>query len=165
MCDDELRDLASRAQSLGWSWHRRDWDSQVRALGLVPKGEAGTRLKYATSAGTQAWAYTDGSQVLTLKFELVALPNTRSISSEVNAATWRSLSANFERTVDAATASLGTPQFVGDPLVPGFPVDQDAARLAIWPLQGARFMLQLVHTDPDAPMLLMIVIAPPGQGH
>jgi hypothetical protein len=69
--------------------------------------------------------------------------------------------AKFESAVCGAEAVLGKPSFNDGAGSRGFPQDEDAVWLALWPLATARFMVQQKHEDKELPLRVCLVFVPP----
>lgn len=69
--------------------------------------------------------------------------------------------ALWEHAVAAAEIELGRPAFDDGGAARGYPEDQDAVWLALWPLPTGRLMIQELHEDRELPFRLAVVVTPP----
>jgi hypothetical protein len=67
----------------------------------------------------------------------------------------------FRAAVAAGMRILGPPAFNDGVGCDGFPDDQDAVWLALWPSVDSRLMIEQKHEDKELPARLCIVVAPP----
>ena len=158
--------LAHSLYILPWSFDEDAFVATVEAAGWVPGRAKGS---------WRAWARDDA--------EMVAYFHDGTVTQvEVDLDTWDledygdfddytivGLDANlrYERQVETVTATLGPPVFDGRPLdldpadeqpTDGTPTCFECARYALWPMPGARFMVQYQWDDKECPLVVSIRI-------
>jgi hypothetical protein len=149
-------DLAAELARLEWRWTADDTRAQLAAGGWTP-AEAVDGRETLEKAGRRLDVYTDGDRVERVETTL--------------SATWPDGSTDYddlvdeyfdkyEDTVDAVAAVLGAPRFNDGRAARGYPADQDAEWVALWPLRDARLMVQQTHEDKELPFRIVIVVAP-----
>ena len=154
--------IAVRLASIAWAWRREDFDAILRHAGatrpapLVDDGWTRydldqERLDVLASEGL----------VERVEVTLEAFVDVPDLSGAEYEDKVDEFFALWEHAVAAAEIELGRPAFDDGGAARGYPEDQDAVWLALWPLPTGRLMIQELHEDRELPFRLAVVVTPP----
>jgi hypothetical protein len=152
---------------MAWDWTEEGFETTARQLGLERERDADPELPAYTTPWGKDWAQAiieDGNVVRLEVLVEAKSPAWRPFTARKLAALVRKFRDKHDAYVRRIAAIKGTPKFVGDADASGFPTDEDALRLALWPAENARLMLILRNEGPDTPVWISIVLRPPAIG-
>jgi hypothetical protein len=119
----------------------------------------GKRRTYQDPNGLLWDAYLDKDALLLVEVELECMA-VHTLSDAEYEDQLDDYASKFEVVVKELGAALGKPAFCDGAGAVGFPDDQDAIWLALWPARNARLMLQQKHEARELPIRLVLVVAP-----
>jgi hypothetical protein len=150
-----------------WDWTEDGFEAVVGTLGLVREADADPEMPVYVSPWGKEWVQAiveDGSvQRLELLVEDKS-PAWRPFTSRKLAALGRKFRDKLDVYAKRVAAVKGTPTFQGESGASGFPPDEDAHVLALWPAENARLMLTMRNEGRDTPFWISIVLRPPATG-
>jgi hypothetical protein len=118
------------------------------------------RQEYRLPSGLTGSVYFDGGAPFRLEVDLEYFAETAELSELQYEDKVDEFYAKYQSVVREATQAIGKPAFDNGAAAEGFPVDQDAVWLALWPSADARYMIQLTHEDRELPFRIVIVVTP-----
>jgi hypothetical protein len=147
-----------------WSWDLTSLTEAVSSIGGEEVGRvapAGTgRITFRVDDFDVDVYFDSGlvvqAEVNTAVFADSDLLSTREYEDKVD-----EYFALFSAAVAATEAELGTPAFCDGAAADGFPDDQDAEWVALWPMENGRLMIEQRHEDRELPVRICVVVAPP----
>ena len=153
--------LLTRLKGATWTWSKAGAEQVIASLGArTVQGVAG-RSTYETPEGPRLSLYSEGDVAEFLEITLEALQDPHLLSEVEYEQKATEFFQKFQAAVAIGTRILGPPVFNDGVGREGFPEDQDAVRLALWPSGNSRLMIEQKHEDKELPMRLCIVVAPP----
>jgi hypothetical protein len=154
--------IAETFAGLSWQWDLEGFGHAIAEAGAVPIGE------HRDGDGWRQYGL--GSQVVD-----VLVTNARVVRAEVTVAAFTDVDSlmltEYDDKVDefyelwrsttiATEERLGPPVFQDGGAAPGFPEEEDAVWVALWPLPSGNLMLEQLHEDRELPFRLAVVVAP-----
>ena len=150
-----------------WDWTEGGFEAVMKQLGLEREPDADPEMPGYTTPWGKEWAQAiieDGNvERLELLVEAKS-PMWRPFTTRKLTALVRKFIDKHDAYVKRVSAVKGTPTFLGEHEATGFPPDEDAHRLAMWPAENARLMLIMRNEGPDTPVWISIVLRPPAIG-
>jgi hypothetical protein len=156
-----LTQVADQLCQEDWEWSASWWETKAANLGLVQREVKGKRRTYHAPNGALWDIYLDEDSLLLVEIEIDSVAAQSLSDSEYEDAV-DEYASKFEMAVKELAARLGKPAFCDGAAAGGFPEDQDAIWLALWPTQNARIMLQQKNEARELPLRLVMVVAPRG---
>lgn len=150
-----------------WDWTEEGFAALADTLGLVREPDADPAMPAYVSPWGKEWVQAIVEDGRVQRLELLVeekSPTWRPFTSRKLVALGRKFRDKLDGYVKRVEAIKGTPAFVGDPGATGFPADEDAHVLAMWPAENARLMLTMRNEGPDTPFWISIVVRPPATG-
>jgi hypothetical protein len=159
--DRTVEKLLTKLKGVPWTWSKAGAEQVITSLGArMVQGVPG-RSTYETPEGTRLSLYSEGDLAEFAEITLEALQNPHLLSEVEYEQKANEFLQKFRAVVAIGTQILGPPAFNDGVGSDGFPEDQDALRLALWPSGNSRLMIEQKHEDKELPIRLCIVIAPP----
>lgn len=152
--------VAQEIHRADWQWARSWWESKAKQLHLIHQESKGGRVTYKDVNGLIWDAYLAGEKLLMLKVTIEVFEDVVSLSDSEYEDKVDEYTDKFEAAAKNLESALGKPVFCDGAAASGFPNDQDANWLALWPGNNARVMLQQKHEGRDLPFRLCLVVAP-----
>ena len=146
--------------SLSWRWDEPSWRAAAQQLGLRESRAVRGRISYLSPENETLSAYFDGDRLEFVEVTLDLFRDPELLSEEGYTEKIAEFREKFEELVGLTTALLGDPVFCGPSSAEEFPEDQDALRLALWPVREARLMIEQKHEDKELPIRVSVVLAP-----
>ena len=160
MAARDIADVASLLYSISWLWTMRAWSERSGELGLMLIESRGQRRTYSDPQGRIWDVYLDGEAIVSVEVEDSLREDVASLSDGQYEDLVDEFYRYFVELCSCLTKTIGPPKFADGAAADGFPSDQDAVWLALWPAKNARLMLQVKHEARDAPMRICLVVAP-----
>gem|GEM_PF-3406421 len=152
--------IARLLHSTTWSWNVDSLALLSESLGLQPHQRIPGRATYRFSGGPTCSFYLSAPRILFVESTLDVYLDPEKLTPEALAAQDAAFVENYSRLVRSLSNAIGSPTFEGACTAPGFPKDQNAIRLALWPGKKARFMVAYKHEDPELPLRLCVDVYP-----
>lgn len=147
-----------------WDWAEGGFASITNRLGLVREPDADPSMPFYGSPWGKEWVQAlvddDGVHRLELLVEETS-PGRRGFSQSKLVSLGRKYRDKLDGYVKRVANVKGSPTFLGELGARGFPADEDAHVLALWPAENARLMLTMRNEGPDTPYWISIVVRPP----
>lgn len=124
--------------AIRWDWSPEAMPAQLEQIALAPAPDPDPRR---------------------VEFIVESTPSLGSRALEINALD-QEYCEKFERYVDAAKELLGRPRFNDGMAARGFPKEERAQFVALWPLKTARVMVMYRNEDDDELYTISIVVTP-----
>jgi hypothetical protein len=156
----KVEQLASELSNVDWAWDVMSWQKKADDFGLKEKEILGNRRAYASPMGDIWYAYLDEG-LLRVEVNYDIFEDSSSLSDLDYEDKVDEYFEKFEDDVASVEKILGEPTFCDGSAVKGFPKDQEADWLALWPIRNCRLMLQQKHGARKLPFRLCFVVAPP----
>jgi hypothetical protein len=118
------------------------------------------RTTYETPEGPRLSLYSEGDLAEFVEITLEAFQDPHLLSEVEYEQKANEFLEKFRAAVAIGTRILGPPAFNDGVGRDGFPEDQDAVSLALWPSGSSRLMIEQKHEDKELPIRLCIVVAP-----
>lgn len=158
-------DVAISALShAAWDWTEEGFEAVANRLGLVREPDADPAMPAYVSPWGKEWVQAIVEDGRVARLELLVeekSPTWRPFTTRKLAALGRKFRDKLDGYIKRVHAVKGTPTFFGEPGATGFPADEDAHVLAMWPAENARLMLTMRNLGPDTPFWISIVVRPP----
>jgi len=155
------KDIANSLREPEWQWSLAWWEAKAMEWHLTPRESKGSRRTYIDRAGLLWDVYCEDSTLLQVEVELEAFLEVTALTDSEYEDKIDEYTDKFENVARDLQEALGKPSFKDGASAKGFPEDQDATWLALWPARNARVMLQQKHEDREFPFRLLLVVAPP----
>lgn len=152
-----------------WDWTEGGFAAVAAQLGLArePEARADASLPFFVSPWGKEWVQALVDDGIVHRLELLVEetgPGRRGFSPRQLASLGRKYRDKLDTYVSRVVRIKGSPRFFGELGAQGFPSDEDAHMLALWPAENARLMLTLRNEGPDTPFWISIVVRPPSTG-
>lgn len=150
-----------------WDWTEEGFEAIAGTLGLVREADADPEMPAYVSPWGKEWVQAIVEDGNVQRLELLVedkSPAWRPFTSRKVAALSRKFRDKLDAYVKHVAAVKGTPTFLGEPDASGFPADENAHVLALWPAENARLMLTMRNEGRDTPFWISIVVRPPETG-
>jgi hypothetical protein len=155
-----IGELARKLHDLQWEWSLSWATESIQQIGGKLEEEVNGRLTYRLEDDYSLSIYHEGHNVLFVEGTLEAFGDVEGLSPVEYEDKVDEFFKKYEGAVAAVERVLGRPRFNDGAAAAGFPADQEAVWLALWPARNARFMIQQKHEDRDLPFRLCVVVAP-----
>ena len=156
-----IQTLLTKLKGATWTWSKAGAEQVIASLGArMVQGVPG-RSTYETPEGPRLSLYSEGNLAEFLEITLEAFQDPHLLSEVEHEHKANEFLQKFQAAVAIGTRILGPPVFNDGVGRDGFPEDQDAVRLALWPSGNSRLMIEQKHEDKELPIRLSIVVAPP----
>ncbi len=157
-------DLVRTLSGLHWTWRPEGTASALQLAGFLASKRSSDPLSFRSIDGLTASIALRGGYVgyVSIVLDEGIRPDREDAAGRLE------VRERLERgMLDLArrmAGLVGKPAFLGPTGEVGFPEDQLAEFVVVWPAPDHRLMLQLRQEDPALPIRLCLVIAPPGKG-
>lgn len=152
--------LAARFVVLEWRWDRKFAHDLVNSLGGTLKSQVQGRDTFRLPGGQTLSVYHADDAVRFLEVTIDAFLETDRLSDAEFEDKADEFFAKYEEVVTLVSSVLSKPLFDNGFGNPGFPKDQEAQWLALWPLKNARLMVEQKNEDRELPFRISLVVAP-----
>jgi hypothetical protein len=150
---ETILDLLARN---GFDWSVATVERLVAALGLKPASSKGRRTTWRDGQRSLS-IYKSGDDIESVEVTLWARDaDENDVRFNADSLEWRK---EYDRLLAVAIAHLRPPSFEGRVNDVGFPDDQDAVRLALWPQPWGRLMLKLLQEGREIPLRVAVTLA------
>jgi hypothetical protein len=156
-----LSRLFERLRHLTWDWRLGNAEEIVSAIAGDPVSRVAGRVAYRLDGMVDVSLYHDDERAIMVEFTVEAFPEPHRLTSAGYEDKVDEYFMKYEGAVAEAERVLGEPAFNDGAAATGFPEDQDAVWLALWPANNARLMVEQKHEDRELPLRLCVVVAPP----
>lgn len=147
--------------TVAWSWDAASARAQLARLGYDPDEEAGEENRFRHPDAPPARLQVEDGALHWIDFLIAACPDPHHLDEVAFAARQAEYEALFYAAARHVEQRLGAPAFVGAAGEAGFPAGQWADWAAVWERTSDRLMVQQKHNDPELPLELCVVFAPP----
>jgi hypothetical protein len=154
--DDQTSRLVSQLRRVQWDDNAA---SLARAAQLKEVSSAGARISYRDIDGLAWDVYQSAEGIDFINVDIRTSEPVEDLPTSALERIYADFERGFGNFQKVISKILGAPAFVGGFDDAGFPDDQDAGRLALWPIDKARLMLELKHEGPEFPVRLSLVVA------
>ena len=156
-----LDQVLAAYETVTWAWDAAGARAQLAQLGYEPDEDAGEENRFRHPATPPARLQVEDGAIHWIHFIVVADPDPHQLDEVAFAARQAEYEALFQAAARHVEQRLGTPVFVGAAGEAGFPAGHWADWAAVWVRAGDRLMVQQKHNDPELPLELCVVFAPP----
>jgi len=153
--------LLPKLKGVTWTWSKAGAEQAIASLGARRVQGVPGRSTYQTAEGPRLSLYSEGDLAEFVEITLEAFPDPHLLSDVEYEQKADEFLQKFRAAVAIGTQILGPPAFNDGVGRDGFPEDQDAVRLALWPSGDCRLMIEQKHEDKELPIRLCIVVARP----
>ena len=147
--------------TVAWAWDAASTQAQLARLGYDPDEDAGEENRFRHPAMPPARLQVEGGAVHWIDFIVAAGPDPHHLDEVAFATRQAEYEALFHAAARRVERRLGAPVFVGAAGEAGFPAGHWADWAVVWVRAGDRLMVQQKHNDPELPLELCVVFAPP----
>ncbi len=156
----DLTTLVEMLSRINWEWRRAEDERSLTALFGQPVATVLGRTSYQAESVEDLSLYYEGDKTEFVELTLDSFKHPHLLSPVEYEDKVDQFFDKYQSAVKAVTAVLGQPTFDNGAGAPGFPEDQEAVWLALWPRRDSRLMIQQKHEDRELPLRVCIVIAP-----
>jgi hypothetical protein len=156
-----IEKLLTKLKHATWTWSKAGAEQAVASLGARKIQGVPGRSTYETPEGPRLSLYSEGDVAEFAEITLEAFQDPHLLSEAEYEQKANEFLQRFRGAVAIGTRILGPPAFSDGVGSDGFPEDQDAVWLALWPSANSRLMVEQKHEDKELPIRLCIVVAPP----
>jgi hypothetical protein len=156
-----IEKLLPKLNGITWTWSKAGAEQAIASLGARMVQGAPGRSTYETPEGARLSLYSEGDLADFVEITLEAFEDPHLLTEGEYEQKANEFLQKFRVAVATGTRILGPPAFNDGVGRDGFPEDQDAVWLALWPAGNSRLMIEQKHEDKELPIRLCIVVAPP----
>lgn len=159
-------ELLERLGAVRWSWELEGAQKCLEGIGAVLEKRKPNRISYSCpgTIGVELLFWECGADRIRAYVRLFEMTDEILDSGDSAAydAVWADFEKEFRSVVNEASKFLGEPYFEGSVGSDDFPLDSPAVNVARWLLPSCKLSFELEHQDKEVPIILVVVILPPG---
>ncbi len=160
---ESVRQVLQLLQTVSWGWSKPEALKAIAPLQPQPSSKVPGRGTFTVMGSLPLSIYHEGESIERVEITLDQFDDPELLTELEYDDKVDEFFEKFESAVSGAAAVLGKPRFNDGAGSRGFPEDEDAVWLALWPLETVRVMVQQRHEDKELPFILSLVFTPPGK--
>jgi hypothetical protein len=166
MSPRDVVDIMRSFRAIRWRWDPAGWSEIAAELCVTEVERAGRegawRVTCSPLHGHELTVFIYQGQVDSVEVTVDVFLDTDELSGPEYDDKADEFYDKYCSALQAAESAFGEPGFNGNMDDEGYPEDQDAEWLALWPAENGRLMIQQKHEDRELPFRICVVVAPPG---